>query len=98
MDSVRIAQWKLVASEKMLGMARQHNSPFLKDHEEAHKRHLHNYNVVIKYNKAFNELMKWEQLLRTGKTTKSPFLKMYKKRLLEQTQLIAELENRFIRF
>ncbi|SHH95590.1 hypothetical protein SAMN05421866_0014 [Chryseobacterium oranimense] len=98
MDSIRIAEWKLVSSEKMLNIARSLNSPFLKDYEDTYKKYLHNYNIVLAYNKAFNDLMKWELLVRTGKFTKSPFLEMYKKRLREQAQLVAELENRYIRF
>lgn len=98
MDSIRIAKWKLSNAERLLKMARSNNSLFVKDHEETYKKYLHNYNVVIEYNKAFNEMMKLEQLVKTGKFTKSPFLKMYKKMLREQAQLVAELENRFIRF
>lgn len=98
MDSIRIAEWRLNSSKKMLNMARSLNSPFLKDYEETYKKYLRNYNIVLAYNKAFNDLMKWEQLVRTGKFTKSPFLKLYKKRLREQTILVTELENKFIRF
>lgn len=95
MDSLRIAKWKLQSAENLLQKSINDNSELLKHHEEIYKKHLHNYKVIIAYNKAYSELIRLECLVLSGTSTKSPFLKLYKKRLREQAQILVEIGNLF---